>query len=140
MSAPGDSPQVLNALRLGWYVAEVRGRNRPGGPHPAADSLPDRQDHVLPLRIERTDPELRLEAQVVLCNLSDAVGVDKVTINGQQQSQATVIDQQARALAQATPDTQAAAEAWDALASSIYDLDAHAQDSLAAQSDMCSAA
>ena len=139
MPTPGDSPKVLTALRLGWYVAEVRGRNRPGGPRPAPNSLPNRQDHVLPLRIERTAPESRIEAQAVLCTLSHDLGVDTVTVDGQQQDQATVIDQQARALAQAAPQTEAA-EAWDALASSIYDLDAHAQDSLAAQSDMLSAA
>ena len=28
MSEPEDSPQVVSALRLGWYVAEIRGRNR----------------------------------------------------------------------------------------------------------------
>jgi hypothetical protein len=140
MSAPGDSAKVLTALRLGWYVAEVRGRNRPGGPRPAPNSLPDRQDHVLPLRIERTAPESRIEAQAVLCKLSHDLGVDTVTVNSQQQNQAAVIDRQARALAQAAPQTQAATEAWDTLAASIYDLDAHAQDSLAAQSDMCSAA
>lgn len=140
MSAPGDSAQVLNALRFGWYVAEVRGRNRPGGPRPAADSLPNRQDHVLPLHFERTDSELRIEAQAVLCKLSDALGVDKVTVNGQQESQTTIIEEQARVLAQAAPQTEAAAKAWDAVASGIYDLDAYAQDSLAARSDMCSAA
>ncbi|HTQ91257.1 MAG TPA: hypothetical protein VMK84_17365 [Streptosporangiaceae bacterium] len=138
MSAPGDSAEVLNALRLGWYVAEVRGRNRPGGPRPAPHSLPDRKDHVLPLRIERTHQELRIEAQAVLGAMSHALGVDTFRVKGQQQNQATVIDQQARALADAAPE--AAAQAWAALASSIYDLDAHTQDSLAAQSDMCSAA
>ena len=54
MAASEDSAEVLSALRLGWYVAEVRGRNRPGGPVPRAESLPIRQGHVLPLRMERT--------------------------------------------------------------------------------------
>jgi len=140
MPTPEDSPQVLSALRLGWYVAEVRGRNRPGGPEPAADPLPNRLGHVLPMRIERTSPELRIEAQAILCKLAGDLGVDTVTVSGQQQGRTTVIDQRARALAQVTPDTQAAAEAWDALAASLYDLDAHAQDTLAAESDMLSAA
>ncbi len=39
MAAPEDSAEVLSALRLGWYMAEVRGRNRPGGPVPPAESL-----------------------------------------------------------------------------------------------------
>ena len=97
MAAPEDSADVLNALRLGWYLAEVRGRNRPGGPGPPTESLPDREGHVLPLRIERTPQELRIEAQ-----------------------------------AGAGPD--AAAAAWEALALSIYQFDAHVQDTLAAQS------
>jgi hypothetical protein len=140
MPAPADSPQVLGALRFGWYVAEVRGRNRPGGPRPAADPLPNRLGHVLPMRIERTGPELRIEAQAILGKLAGDLGVDVVTVNGQQQSRTTVIDQQARTLARASPDTQAAADAWDALAASLYELDAHAQDTLAAESDMRSAA
>jgi hypothetical protein len=90
------------------------------------------------MRIERTGPEQRIEAQAVLGKLAGDLGVDEVTMNGQQQSRTAVIDQQARALAQAPPDTQAAA--WDALADSLYELDAHAQDSLAAESDMRSAA
>src|SRR5215469_1439429 len=140
MPTPGDSLQVLGALRLGWYVAEVRGRNRPGGPPPAADPLPNRRDHVLPMRIERTGPEQRIEAQAALCKLAGDLGVDAVTVNGQQQCLTTVIDQQARALVQAPPGTQPAAEAWDALATSLYELDAHVQDTLAAESDMKSAA
>jgi hypothetical protein len=140
MPTPGDSAQVLSALRFGWYVAEVRGRNRPGGPRPAVDSLPSRSGHVLPMRIERTGPELRIEAQAVLSKLAVVLSVDAVTVDGQQQSRTTVIDQRARTLAQVTPDTQAAAEAWDALAASLYELDAHAQDTLAAESDMQSAA
>jgi hypothetical protein len=140
MSVPEDSPEVLSALRLGWYVAEVRGRNLPGGPRPPADQLPERQNHVLPLQIERTATELRIEAQAVLHKLSSDLGVDTVTINNQQQSRTDIIDQQARALAAAGPQTPAGATAWNTLAESIYDLDAHAQDILAARSDMLSAA
>jgi hypothetical protein len=140
MPAPADANKVLSALRLGWYVAEVRGRNRPGGPRPAADQLPSRQNHVLPLHVERTYPELRIEAQAVLQKLSDDLGVGTVTVNGQQQNLATVMDQQAHALAQAAAGTEAATAAWNVLASTIYEFDAHAQDILAAESDMYSAA
>jgi hypothetical protein len=92
------------------------------------------------MRVERTGPELRIEAQAILCKLADDLGVDAVTVDGEKQSRTTVIDQQARALAQATPGGQAAAEAWDALAATLFNLDAHAQDTLAAASDMWSAA
>jgi hypothetical protein len=30
-----DAHELLSALRLGWSVAEMRGRNRPGGHRPA---------------------------------------------------------------------------------------------------------
>ena len=86
MSAPEDSAEVHGALRLGWCVAEVRGRNRPGGPQPQGDELPNRQDNVLPLRIERTATELRIEAQAILHKLAGDLGVDTVTVNNQQQS------------------------------------------------------
>lgn len=138
MAAPEDSAEVLSALRLGWYMAEVRGRNRPGGPVPAAESLPDRQGHVLPLRIERTRQELRIEAQVVLRKLACDLGVDMMTVDRQQRNQADYIDQQAKILAAADPS--AAPAAWQALALSIYQLDAHAQDFLAGQSAIQAAA
>jgi hypothetical protein len=92
------------------------------------------------MRIERTGPELRIEAQAILCKLAGDLGVDTVTVKGQPQSRTTVIDQQAHTLAQAASGTQAAAEAWDTLAAGLYDLDAHAQDALAAESDRLSAA
>src|SRR5216683_349698 len=134
MTAPDDSPTVFCALRFGWYVAEVRGRNRPEGPRPPADALPNRQNHVLPLRTERTATELRIEAQAVLRKLAADLGVDTLEVNNQQQSQTDLIDQQARTLATATP--QAAATAWGVLASSIYDLDKHTQDILTARSEI----
>jgi len=137
---PEDAPEVLGALRFGWYVAEVRGRNRPGGPQPPGDQLPNRQDHVLPLSDERTATELRIEAQVVLQMLAENLGIAPVTVDNPQQGQAAIIDQRAHALAAAAPQTPSAATAWDALATSIYDLDAHTQDTLAAQSEMQAAA
>jgi hypothetical protein len=140
MPAPEDALEVINALRLGWYIAEVRGRNRSAGPHPHGDGLPNREGHVLPLRTERTTTELRIEAQAILHKLSGDIGIDMVTVNSQQQSQTSVIEQQAQALAAATPQTTAALTAWNALAVSIYELDAHAQDTLTAQSDMRAAA
>jgi hypothetical protein len=138
MATPEDSAEVLSALRLGWYVAEVRGRNWPGGPVPPAESLPNRQGHVLPLRIERTHEELRIEAQVVVRQLARDLGVDTITVDGQPRNQADYIDQQAKELAEAT--SMAAPAAWQALASSIYQLDAHTQDVLAAHSGTQSAA
>jgi hypothetical protein len=139
MSGPWDAHEVTNALRLGWYVAEVRGRDRPGGPRPPGDELPSR-GHVLPLRVERTVTELRIEAQVILHKLSVDLGVDTVTVGEQEQSRTAVIGQQAADLAAAQPQAAAAVAAWNALAASLYELDAHAQDTLTAESDMQAAA
>jgi hypothetical protein len=132
VAAPEDSVEVLSALRLGWYVAEVRGRNRPGGPVPPAEALPNRQGIVLPLRIERTPEESRIEAQVVVRKLAADLGVDTITVDGQQRNQADYINQQATTLAEGDPSVAPAA--WHALALSIYQLDAHTQDVLAAES------
>jgi hypothetical protein len=69
---PDDADLVLTAIRLGWYVAEVRGRNRLDGPTPCDSSPPVRQrgDFDLPLRLERSWTELRIEAQTVMYELA----------------------------------------------------------------------
>ncbi len=51
----------------------------------------------MPLRIERTPEELRIEAQAVLRRLAHDLGVDAVTVNGQRRNQPEYIDQQAKA-------------------------------------------
>ena len=40
-----DAYDVLSALRLGWSVAEMRGRNRPDGPPGEVVGMPDHLDH-----------------------------------------------------------------------------------------------
>ena len=140
MPAPADALEVIRALRLGWYVAEVRGRNLPAGPKPPGNELPSGGDHALPLRIERTPAARRAEAQAVLAKLSRELQVDTATVDDQEQSRTAVIGQQADVLAAAEPGTMAAAAAWDALSASIHELDSRAQDTLAAQSDMRAAA
>jgi hypothetical protein len=71
-----DAQAVLAALRLGWSVAEMRGRNRPGGPPGEVIGMPDHADHPLPLRIERGPSELRIEIQSVVAELATDLGVD----------------------------------------------------------------
>src|SRR6516162_1076209 len=125
MPAPEDALEVISALRLGW--------NRPAGPQPPGNELPDRDNHVLPLRIERTAAELRAEAQTVLHKLSGDLHVDTVIVNNREESRTAIIDQQACALAATVPGTTSADSAWNALAVTMHELDAHAQDTLAAQ-------
>jgi hypothetical protein len=76
VAAPEDAEDVLCALRLGWFLAEVRGRNRPGGQLGVGAGLPQNDDHALPLRIERSPAELRIEAQKVVAQLAAHLDVD----------------------------------------------------------------
>jgi hypothetical protein len=71
-----DAYDVLSALRLGWSVAEMRGRNRPDGPPGEVVGMPDHADHPLPLRIERGKTELRIEIQSVVAELAQQLRVD----------------------------------------------------------------
>jgi hypothetical protein len=71
-----DADHVLAALRLGWSVAEMRGRNRPDGPSGELIGMPDHVDHPLPLRIERGKTELRIEIQSVVAELARKLQVD----------------------------------------------------------------
>jgi hypothetical protein len=71
-----DAQDVLSALRLGWSVAEMRGRNWPDGPPGEVIGMPDHVDHPLPLRIERSSTQLRLEIQSVVAELACELRVD----------------------------------------------------------------
>jgi len=76
MANADDAHDVLAALRLGWSVAEMRGRNRPDGPPGEVIGMPDHVDHPLPLRIERGRTELRIEIQSVVAELAQRLRVD----------------------------------------------------------------
>jgi hypothetical protein len=133
MAVPKDAATVVTMLRLGWCVAEVRGRNRPDAP-PGAGVEPPRTGHALPLQIERTPAEQRIEAQALLIVLSAKLQLDG---DGKTHaSYARTLDSDAQALATARAHGDAdAAQRWDDLAELIYKFDAHIQDSLAARSD-----
>jgi len=95
VTAPDDAKEVLSALRLGWFLAEVRGRNRPGGQLGVWTSMPDHDYHAFPLRIERTTTELRIEAQKVVAQLAADRHVDA---DGDGTSFAAAIDDKAKLL------------------------------------------
>jgi hypothetical protein len=80
--AMDESKAVQKALHLGWCVAETRGRNWPGGPPGGTDRMPDHNDHALPLRMERTATELRIEAQAVVAALAKELHVDDAPDGG----------------------------------------------------------
>jgi hypothetical protein len=127
---PDDQKQVLDAFRLGWYLAEVRGRNRPDGPAQPDTAMPRGDRHPLPLRIERTSVERRIEAQGVLATIAQQFGVDDDGHFGK------LVDQDARQLAKAKDAATPAGTAWDALADVLWKFDAHIQDVLTATSEM----
>jgi hypothetical protein len=77
MTAPDDAEKVLTAIRLGWAVAEVRGRNRPDAPPGAKAALPGPPSGALPLRVEQTPTELRIEVQALLSVMAGDLRLDR---------------------------------------------------------------
>lgn len=67
---------VVDALRLGWAVAEVRGRHWPQGPRPRSTPLPLRPELVLPLRSQRVGSASRQEAVASLVTLVGRMDLD----------------------------------------------------------------
>lgn len=117
MTTPSDSDDMVHkAFRLGWYVAEVRGRNRPDRPN-QGNSTPG--NGVLRLRYELSDDELRCEARCVLVALAEALTVDTQ-----------------RAFLGPLELNAAANGSWDILAQVLYQFDIHVQDELTARSEM----
>src|SRR5690242_8786095 len=136
MAVPGDADDVLAAVRLGWYLAEVRGRNRLDSPEAPGLPMPDRRNHALPLRGERNATELRIEAQVVMAALATRLGVDTGSGTGGLRrrgkfSYPALREAGARRLAgMADRAGLAARREWDSFAELIYQFDAHIQDVL----------
>src|SRR5689334_21865830 len=129
---PADADQVLLGLRLGWAVAEVRGRLHSGNVEPR----PKRPDHALPLADERGWAEQTIETQEVLCHLADEAKVD-VPMGGD--GSETAVQRLTRladelSKARAAHDEQKTAVTWNNTAEFFYRWDAKIQDELAAGS------
>jgi hypothetical protein len=77
MAVPSDAQKVLLAIKLGWAIAEVRGRNRPDPPPGARAGLPGPPTRALPLHVEQTPAELRIEAQSVLGAMARELGLGR---------------------------------------------------------------
>jgi hypothetical protein len=148
MTVPDDAVKVLTAIRLGWIIAEVRGRNRPDAPPGAKAFLPGDPGKALPLRVEQTQTELRIEAQSVLGTMARELQIDQ----GKDHTDfPEAIDSQAKRLnetraaaaggpavpadaAPADPDAE-----WLALQELIFKFDAHIQDTMASGPDTVAA-
>jgi hypothetical protein len=105
MAVPEDAGEVVTALRLGWNLAEVRGRNRPDAPAGAKAGLPGPPSHALPLHVEQSQAELRIQAQAVVATMAKKLGVD---LDKDGNSLSSAIDSQARILADARGSAAAA--------------------------------
>jgi hypothetical protein len=98
--------------------------------------VPPRTGQPLPLRLERTHDELRIQAQATLRVLSQKLGVDATpTVPSFGQA----IDDAARRLGRTrsldSTSQPAVDRGWEAFASVIWQFDAHTQDHLTAVSD-----
>src|SRR5215469_5841816 len=105
MAVPEDDGDVVTAMRLGWNLAEVRRRNRPDAPPGAKAGLPGPSSHALPLHIEQSQTELRLQAQGVVATMAKKLGVD---LDKAGNSFSVAIDRQAKILADARESTAVA--------------------------------
>jgi hypothetical protein len=103
------SPDVETAVRLGWVVAELRGRSWPDGPRPATSSLPPRPQHTLPLRSQRGYAAAQLSAVHTLAALAAQLGVPA------DDAEASLADDRS----------------WSEVSTYFFEFDARVQDSLA---------
>ena len=137
MVVPDDSDLVVTAIRFGWYVAEVRGRNRPKGPEPIGSSAPSGAAKQLPLRIKRSPTELRIEAQTVMSALAKKLAIAAIGDGTTTVATCKAIDDTCQDLWQARHDKkdQLADQTWEKLEEKLFDFDLGIQDMLAAASD-----
>ena len=131
--APDDADTVLTALQLGWCVAEVRGRNRLNAPAGPEAGLPNRADQALPLPVEQTPAERRVQAQAVMTVLAGRLGVDS---DADGASFASQINAKANTLATLPKNDSGARAQWNAFTELIYRFDAHIQSVLTANSEI----
>jgi hypothetical protein len=146
--------QIRDAMRLGWAVAEVRGRLRIGDDSRlATQRMPAHSGPALPLSIERSPAELRTEAQSVLSTLaaqwSTTYSVSWLALRmrptsaqddglppaAEGEETAAYVCRLGDSLrdARARKDDPAAQHCWDVLAEVFYKWDASIQDTFASQ-------
>ncbi len=114
MTSEHLTPEAVDAaVRLGWAVAELRGRCWPDGPRPKTSSLPERPEHTLPLRSQRGYDAAQRSAVHTLVALSQQLGIP----------------------ADDTESALAAGRPWPELSSFFFEFDARVQDSLAWRSE-----
>lgn len=140
VAAAGPVPEpeaVLQALRFGWAIAELRGRIRQA---PPSEQPPPRPEHALPLAGERTWEEQTIETASVLACLADELGLDVGldTLSGQDgDGKVTAQLGILRAKldrARSDHDEAGAHVLWEDACKLFYAWDAKVQDTLAGES------
>lgn len=125
---PNDVEDVRAAFRLGWAIAELRGRYRPdfrAGESGVQQAPIARTGHALPLANERTSKEQRIEVIHVLEGLSEQLEATFPTASGDTKMKR--LDVTLRKLDKTPEDSGA----WNELANGLYYWDADIQDRLA---------
>jgi hypothetical protein len=132
---PQGQISVLDTVRAGWLMAELRGRLRPGGPAPQGNGF-DRGGHVLPLPSERSPTEQAIELRRVLADLAASLRAAMPPSGTPPVPFAERLEDAAKALdhARKQQDGPAAETAWQTVAELIYAWDAAFQDALASRS------
>jgi hypothetical protein len=128
MMPPTDIDKVVQTFRLGWTLAELRGRYRPGLIPVREPPGGMRTDHALPLADERSIDEQLIELHGVLNKLAGEIGVDgDVNLPGMsQQTTYSVWFDQLGSQLRARPTH----EVWELLTEVAYRWDAYIQDKL----------
>jgi hypothetical protein len=155
-AAPADGTQpdgdtVRLALRLGWYLAELRGRYWWQGPRPSVTQLPVDPPYALPLRAERTEAESRHQSCQTVDMLARRLGVaapfdardpdgadDTRRFGARFGAVIAPIEADGHLLAavdRTGVDAQKRDDAWTPVACLLHEWDAAIQDSLAARAD-----
>ncbi|HET8581833.1 MAG TPA: hypothetical protein VFL65_01170 [Jatrophihabitans sp.] len=134
---------VVRAVRLGWYVAEVRGRLWWRGPRPAAQPMPPDAGRPLPLRPQRSAAESRQQAFDALVCLSAALEVTTLPeLDGPPQPPFPVrlreLITELDLVAGEPADQQD--RTWRPIAELLYAWDAAIQDQLTARADVLACA
>jgi hypothetical protein len=147
--APPNSDIIRATVRLGWYLAELRGRYWWQGPRPPATALPVDPPHALPLRPERSTAESRQQARETVVALAKRLGVDEPFDLGDGNRGRPFSERLAAVVApldaengallsrvdRASPEAQKRDDAWEHVASLLHEWDASIQDCFAARAD-----
>jgi hypothetical protein len=125
-SSPSDLDDVRYAFRLGWAVAELRGRLRPdryGERDPIQTRVFRRNGHELPLTTERSPAEIRRE-------VVETVEVLRATVHLSDDDSKAPWERLKAALGEYEDNDADRESLWGSLAHRFYELDANIQDAL----------